>query len=103
MKNSLLRRLLPGLVIVVAIPLAFFLFTGLFGGKVDQESLAIAQRTIQRAAVQCYALEGAYPADLAYLTERYGVSVDENRFMVDYRYIASNLIPDITVLPLSGT
>ena len=55
-----------------------------------------------RAAVQCYALEGAYPQDLSHLEERYGVSVDADRFRVDYIYIASNLMPDITIVPLSG-
>ena len=33
---------------------------------------------------------------------RYGVSVDADRFRVDYIYIASNLMPDITIVPLSG-
>ena len=52
--------------------------------------------------MQCYALEGAYPQDLSHLEERYGVSVDGDRFRVDYIYIASNLMPDITIVPLSG-
>lgn len=50
----------------------------------------------------CYALEGAYPQDQSHLEERYGVSVDADRFRVDYIYIASNLMPDITIVPLSG-
>ena len=32
----------------------------------------------------------------------YGVSIDESRIFVDYQYIASNLMPDITVLPATG-
>ena len=48
----------------------------------------------------CFALEGAYPRDLSDLEERYGVSVDRERYFVDYRYVASNLMPDITVLPI---
>ena len=97
---KLIRKFLPALLVVVCIPLAFFLFTGLFGGRVDQESLRMAQKSVQRAAVQCYALEGAYPFELSYLQERYGVTVDQTRYLVDYRFIASNLMPDITVLPL---
>ena len=49
--------------------------------------------------MQCYALEGAYPANLSHLEGRYGVQVDESRFFVDYQYVAANLMPDITVLP----
>lgn len=53
---------------------------------------------IRRAAVACYAAEGIYPPDLAYLEEHYGVQVDGSRYTVDYNVFASNLMPDITVL-----
>lgn len=43
---------------------------------------------------------GGLPRDLSDLEERYGVSVDRERYFVDYRYVASNLMPDITVLPI---
>ena len=36
------------------------------------------------------------------LAERYGAAVDESRCRVDYIYIGSNLMPDITVVPLEG-
>ena len=52
--------------------------------------------------MECYALEGAYPQDFDYLAERYGAAVDESRCRVDYIYIGSNLMPDITVVPLEG-
>ena len=42
-----------------------------------------------------------YPPSLEYLKETYGVQVDEERYFVDYRYVASNLMPDITVLAKS--
>ena len=79
-----------------------FLLAGTLGARADQEALALAEESVRRAAVQCYALEGAYPQDLSHLEERYGVSVDADRFRVDYIYIASNLMPDITIVPLSG-
>lgn len=50
-------------------------------------------------AVQCYAVEGIYPPDLGYMRDHYGLQVDEERYLVDYRCFASNLMPDITVLP----
>lgn len=53
---------------------------------------------IRRAAVACYAAEGIYPPDLAYLEDHYGIQVDETRYTVDYAVFASNLMPDITVL-----
>lgn len=61
----------------------------------EEEQLELALR---RAAVACYAAEGIYPPDLAYLQQHYGVQIDERRFTVDYISIADNLMPDITVL-----
>ena len=66
-------------------------------------ALSLVEENVRRAAVQCYALEGAYPQDFDYLAERYGVAVDESRCRVDYIYIGSNLMPDITVVPLEGS
>lgn len=93
---------LPVFLLLICVPLVLFLLAGTLGARADQEALALAEESVRRAAVQCYALEGAYPQDLSHLEERYGVSVDGDRFRVDYIYIASNLMPDITIVPLSG-
>ena len=93
---------LPVLLLLICVPLVLFLLAGTLGARADQEALALAEESVRRAAVQCYALEVAYPQDLSHLEERYGVSVDADRFRVDYIYIASNLMPDITIVPLSG-
>ncbi|MDY3617819.1 hypothetical protein [Agathobaculum sp.] len=53
---------------------------------------------VRRAAVYCYAVEGRYPPDLAYLTAQYGVRYDTHRFYVFYQPFAANLMPDITVV-----
>lgn len=95
-----MKKLLPLLGVILALPLALLLFTGLFGQQVDRESLAMTEQSLRRAAVECYALEGAYPKDAAYLEAHYGVELDPRRYRVDYVYIASNLMPDITVLAL---
>ena len=97
-RNSL-RRWLPLLLLLVLIPLALLLAARGLTGRADREGLALAEQSVRRAAVECYALEGAYPENLDYLKERYGLAVDEARYFVDYRYVASNLMPDITVLP----
>ena len=49
----------------------------------------------------CYAAEGFYPPDVAYMQEHYGLQLDNNRFTVRYVLQASNLMPDITVLDKS--
>ncbi|GKI16598.1 hypothetical protein CE91St44_30830 [Oscillospiraceae bacterium] len=58
--------------------------------------------TVLERAVQCYALEGAYPPSLAYLEENYGLQVDRSRYIVTYEAFAPNLLPDVTVLQKGG-
>lgn len=52
---------------------------------------------VRNAALTCYAVEGAYPGQLAYLEERYGLSYDHELYMVSYSAFASNIFPDIRV------
>lgn len=99
-KDSLLKRLLPLLLLAVLIPLGLWFAARGLGSRGDEESLNLLRQSIQRAAVQCYALEGFYPSDLEYLQEYYGVSVDQERYFVGYQYVASNLMPAVAVLPI---
>lgn len=62
----------------------------------QQESLETA---LSRSIAQCYAVEGMYPPNLDYLKKHYGLSYDENIFLVDYQPIGSNIAPEVTVLP----
>ncbi len=61
----------------------------------QRESL---EKALNRCVTYCYAVEGAYPESLAYMKEYYGLSYDEGRFFVDYRYQGGNILPDITIL-----
>ena len=63
-----------------------------------QEDQAQLEEVLRRSAVACYAAEGIYPPDLAYLEEHYGVQIDKERYTVIYEVFASNLMPDITIL-----
>ena len=56
------------------------------------------EETLRRAAVACYAAQGAYPPDLDYIEEHWGVQIDRSRYAVFYQVEGSNLMPDITVL-----
>lgn len=98
MKKRLLMVLAAVLLLLLPITLSYV------AQNVEQrtasESLEVVRRSLDRAVVECYALEGFYPPDLAYLKERYGIAVDETLYYVDYFYLGSNLMPDITVLPV---
>lgn len=64
------------------------------------EDLRQLEDALRRACVACYAAEGIYPPNVAYLEEHYGLQVDEERYTVQYDIFAENLMPDITVLEL---
>lgn len=68
-----------------------------------QEQLSSLERTILKDVVHCYATEGTYPPSLDYLKEHYGLSYNEELFFVDYISIGSNIMPDVTVIPLYET
>ena len=84
---------------VLAVGLGFF-FNGLqqVRQEVSEQGRIKLEDAVRSAAVACYAAEGAYPPDVDYLKEHYGLSVDETRYIVHYDIFAENLMPDITVL-----
>lgn len=63
-----------------------------------QEDKQRLEDVVRSSAVACYAAEGIYPPNLEYLEEHYGIQINRNRYVVDYVYVAENLMPDITVL-----
>ena len=64
----------------------------------SEEGRLQLEDSVRRAAVTCYAVEGIYPPDLAYLQEHYGIQADDSNYTVFYEAFASNMMPDITVV-----
>ena len=79
--------------------LAYFLtaISNLNQGQAEEDKAQL-EMALSRAAVACYAAEGAYPPDLDYLIDHYGIQINDELYDVKYEAIASNLMPDITVL-----
>ena len=104
-KNGRLRK-------VIASSLAFCAVLGFVlsillntGDRVLDEQLATLENAIRRATATCYALEGRYPqvrTFMSYLTENYGLVIDESRFIVQYEAIGKNIMPSIRVYPIGG-
>ncbi len=68
----------------------------------DEESLKQVQDTVKKAVVNCYSIEGAYPATLAYVEDYYGLQIDHEKYDVFYDIFADNIMPEITVIPKQG-
>lgn len=94
---SLLRGLLLPLAAVAAVLWFATAVDSLDSGR-SEEDLRQLEETLRRSCVACYAAEGAYPPDVDYLKEHYGLQIDEQRYTVRYMAFAENLMPDITVL-----
>lgn len=64
----------------------------------DETTLQSMEEAVRRAAVQCYALEGGYPPNIAYLKDHYGIVVNEKDYFYFYEVTASNIMPEIKVI-----
>lgn len=65
---------------------------------VQQEELDTVKQAIVAAAVNCYATEGFYPGDVAYLEEHYGVQIDRKKYVVAYSLLGQNTLPFVDVV-----
>ena len=66
--------------------------------NIRENSREAIRDTVLRCAVECYAVEGAYPDSLSYLEDRYGLTVNHRDFFVTYEVFASNQLPEVQVL-----
>lgn len=89
---------LLAVLVLAALGLGLMLGSRQVGRDLDTASAQALRQAVLQAAVQCYAVEGSYPASLDYLEENYGLLVNHDRFIVTYEAFASNLMPQVNVL-----
>lgn len=63
----------------------------------NMQSVDLLRQSARRAVVQCYAIEGNYPADVEYLEQNYGLEYNHDKYFIDYQIFASNVMPDLEV------
>ena len=91
---------------IAVILLLIVLVVGAFGAvsyldRSEQDTqIEMVYNAVKKAALTCYAVEGAYPGGLDYLEDNYGLSYDHNLYMVSYNAFASNLFPEIHVIEM---
>ena len=73
------------------------------GRDLGDESAAAIREAIRRSALQCYAVEGVYPPNLAYLEDHYGIRINKKDYFVNYDAFASNVPPSVIVTPVGST
>ena len=96
-----MKKILKIASLALAVVLVLLVFSRGIGGLEQgqhREDKQLLEDALRRTAVACYAAEGFYPPDVAYMQEHYGLQYDTDRYTVGYVRFASNLMPDITVL-----
>ena len=88
--------------------LTLAVFAALFGGavaafqKIGSSSENMEEQlvldAVRRAALTCYAVEGAYPQSIKELERGCGLAYNKDAYIVSYDAFASNIMPNIQVL-----
>lgn len=97
-RGRLARRALLALLLTAALAAVCAWGAGRIGADLNGQGAEALKNAVLQSAVQCYAVEGCYPASLDYLTDHYGLRINRDRYTVIYEAFASNLPPEITVL-----
>ncbi len=91
-------------VVIFVLILAVFLY-GIndVSAKSESESIKQLNTAVRHAVVHCYAEEGQYPPNIAYLEEHYGLQYDHSKYIIDYQSFATNVMPEISVIRIGGS
>ena len=91
------RDLLKAAVILAALA-GCWLLLGRIGNAQRSGETDLVRTAVKNAALTCYAVEGAYPDDVSYLEEHYGLPYDEENYYVRSEAFAANQLPEIRVM-----
>ena len=72
---------------------------GAIGQSLREQGALSMRAAIINAAMQCCAIEGAYPMTIGYLEEHYGLRVNRADYVVMYEAFADNVLPSVVVMP----
>ncbi|WP_044933519.1 hypothetical protein [Butyrivibrio sp. AC2005] len=95
--SGVLGFIIPTVILVAVVVFFFIGVTQISDSTLDKQEDSL-YTAIERDIVQCYSLEGIYPPSLEYLEEHYALVYNKDLFFVDYRPIASNIYPDVTII-----
>ena len=96
------RRLMMTLAVFAALFIGVYLLVNRVGSASGNAETELVRDAVRSAVLTCYAVEGAYPASIDYLTDHYGLAYNEEAYMVIYDAFASNVMPTIRVVELGG-
>lgn len=90
-----------GTIVAVIVSVMILIVAGNSLLNIGQQSrtagLAVAEQALEKSVMQCYALEGAYPPNLEYLEQNYGLIIDRQKYVYQYDVVAGNIHPIIGI------
>lgn len=98
--KGILRSYIVSLAAMGAALAVFSIAVGSFAGRTGGREEETLRKAVTRATVSCYAIEGRYPPSVEYLEENYGVQIDRKKYSVFYDGFASNVMPEISIIPI---
>jgi competence protein ComGC len=91
-----LTGMIIGLLVITVVLTSLITPAGTFTANSETRQTRAVEEIIDKAMIQCYALEGSYPPNLEYL-EGYGVIMDNDHYNYFFEAIGSNIKPDVKV------
>jgi len=94
-----LKNIQLSVMVLVSIAIIFVILSGIdsYDNSFDSVETERIQAVVEKYAIQCYATEGAYPPDVFYLQEHYGLILNEEKYIYEYEAVAENIKPIIQV------
>lgn len=99
--SSAIKRSRSTRLILVVFVLALALCVAAYFGvqsAIREQSAQSMRTAIVNTALECYAIEGAFPRSIEYLEEHYGLVVNDTDFLVTYECYADNVAPSVVVV-----
>lgn len=93
------QRIIAVVVIVCACAIALVVALNAIFANAREQGAASIKNTILNAAMQCAAVEGSFPNNIAYLEEHYDLRVNHDDYVIIYEVLGSNVLPSIVVVP----
>lgn len=100
MKNKIYRYITPALAVIIfcAVLVWFVAAVDSADGATRSGQLEAVRKSVENGITLCYSIEGAYPENLDYLTENYGLNYDSERYLIHYDCFAANVRPSVTIV-----
>lgn len=96
-KNIFSKISILSLATVCLMVMVYFATASVETTNIEEKEKTI-EDLVMRSAIHCYSIEGAYPQDLEYLEENYGLNIDTDNYIVHYEIFSTNIAPDVTVI-----